>query len=129
MEAQTVKVIFRRANLVFPGEWSDFQVAFGSLWSAISMPALAERIAAIVDVMSDDQDFVPFHHEGMREMYCVVQDLLTARVAGLASIPAGLGVGHRQVVSEFYADPFLLTRAPQLSVEDEVLPVESPYVA
>jgi len=95
----------------------------------IQHPELAASLVSIVDVMMDDMEFEPYHHKDMDEMFCVVKDTLAESLQEMVIIPSGVGVGHREVVHDFAHDPLLLTRAPALSVEDEIEPVESPYLA
>ena len=129
MAPLVIREAFARAGLVFPLGWSDFQVAFGALWSCINHPPLAEEVCSIIDVMSDNEVFVPYHYLDMAQVYAVVCDELEDRLAQLSRIPAGVGAGHREVVHDFNGDPYLLTRQPPLSIEEEVEPVESQYIA
>ena len=79
--------------------------------------------------MSDTEVFLVYHYPDMDKVYGVVCDELADRLAQLSTIPAGVGVGHREVVHDFNGDAYLLTRAPALSIEEEVEPVESQYLA
>jgi len=105
MDSSVIKMIYRRANLAFPFGWSDFQVAFGSMWACLHSTELTEAIAVIVDVLMDDKVFTPVHYLDMDLMYTVVHDSVDSRTSALKAIPAGVGVGHREVTQSFLMDP------------------------
>jgi len=100
------------------------------MWACVHSAELSETISTIVDVMSDDTTFAAVHYPGMEILFEAVNLGTPAlKLAFISTVAQGVGVGHRQVVSAFACDAYLLTRAPELSVEDEVEPIESPYMA